>query len=89
MAANENAPTQPTFELGISGIIHNVFQGDKTTKHKFEKLFPREGAGVTLHGKFHENNIFFFETFPNSCIYLACKQFFKVFIWVYVFHKIF
>ena len=38
MAGNENALTQPKFELGISGIIHNVFQGDKTTKQKFEKL---------------------------------------------------
>ena len=28
MAANENALTQPKSELGISGIIHNVFQGD-------------------------------------------------------------
>ena len=28
MAANEIALTQPKFELGITGIIHNVFQGD-------------------------------------------------------------
>ena len=28
MAANENAITQPKIELGITGIIHNVFQGD-------------------------------------------------------------
>ena len=28
MAANEDALTQPKFELGITGIIHNVFQGD-------------------------------------------------------------
>ena len=28
MAANENALTQPKFELEISGIIHNAFQGD-------------------------------------------------------------
>ena len=28
MAANENALTQPKFELGIIGIIHNVFQGN-------------------------------------------------------------
>ena len=41
MAANENALTQPTFELGISGIIHNVFQGDYTTKQKFEKLLEK------------------------------------------------
>ena len=27
MAANENALTQPKFELGITDIIHNVFQG--------------------------------------------------------------
>ena len=32
MAANENDLTQPKFELGITGIIHNVFQGDLTTK---------------------------------------------------------
>ena len=28
MAAIENTLTQPKFELRISGIIHNVFQGD-------------------------------------------------------------
>ena len=28
MAANENALAQPKFELGITGIKHNVFQGD-------------------------------------------------------------
>ena len=28
MAAYENALTQPNFELGINGIIQNVFQGD-------------------------------------------------------------
>ena len=28
MAANENALTQPKFELGINGIIQNVFHGD-------------------------------------------------------------
>ena len=32
MPANENA--QPKFELGIFGIIQNVFQGDYTTKQK-------------------------------------------------------
>ena len=32
MATNENALTQPTFELGITGIIQHVFQGDQTTK---------------------------------------------------------
>ena len=37
VAANANALTQPKFELGITGIIHNVFQGDKTTKQKKEK----------------------------------------------------
>ena len=51
MAANENALTQPKFELRICGIIQDVFQGDYTTKQKFEKLwgkinyFPREGGG--------------------------------------------
>ena len=50
MAANENALTQPKFELGITGIINNVFQGDQTTKQIFLKLlekidyFPREGG---------------------------------------------
>ena len=38
MAANENALTHPKFELGISGIIHNVFQGDWNTKQTFEKI---------------------------------------------------
>ena len=28
MAANKNALTRPKFELGITGIMHNVFQGD-------------------------------------------------------------
>ena len=27
MAANENVLTQPKFDLGICGIIQNVFQG--------------------------------------------------------------
>ena len=34
IAANENALIQPKFELGINGIIQNVFQGDKTTTTK-------------------------------------------------------
>ena len=63
MAANENALTQPKFELGISGIIHNVFQGDYTTKQIFKKIveqkliiFHGRGAGGgALHGKFHGN----------------------------------
>ena len=38
MAANESALTQPTFDLGIYGIIQNVFQGDLTTIQIFEKL---------------------------------------------------
>ena len=65
MAANENALTQPTFELGISGIIHNVFQSDYTIKQIFKKncwqkinYFPREG-------KFHEDIVcLFVEPFP-------------------------
>ena len=36
----------PNYELGICGIIHNVFQGDYTTKQKFENG----------NGKFHGNN---------------------------------
>ena len=53
MAANENALTQPKFELGICGIIQNVFQGDYTTKQKFEIffeiliIFHWRGAGGT------------------------------------------
>ena len=41
MPANENALTQPKFELGICGIIHDVFQGDYTTKQKFDKLLEK------------------------------------------------
>ena len=41
MPANENALTQPTFELGICGIIQDVFQGDYTTEQKFEKLLEK------------------------------------------------
>ena len=41
MAANENALTQPKFELGICGIIQDVFQGDYTTKQKFRKLLEK------------------------------------------------
>ena len=52
-ATNENALTQPKFEIGITGIIQNVFQGDYTTKQKQTivgkqiNYFPREGAGGT------------------------------------------
>ena len=28
-----NALTEPKFELGITVIIHNVFQSDQTTKY--------------------------------------------------------
>ena len=48
MVGNENALTQPKFELGISGIIHNV--GKKII------IFHGRGRGAPLHGKFHENN---------------------------------
>ena len=41
MPANENALTQPKFELGICGIIQDVFQGDYTTKQKFETLLEK------------------------------------------------
>ena len=41
MAANENALTQPKFDPGICGIIQVVFQGDYTTKQKFEKLLEK------------------------------------------------
>ena len=49
--ANENALTQPKFVLGITVIMQNVFQGDKTTKQIFLKivgknqLFSTGGAG--------------------------------------------
>ena len=48
MPTNENALTRPKFELGICGIIQDVFQGYYTTKQTIEKLlkkinyFPRE-----------------------------------------------
>ena len=46
---DENALTQTKFELGITGIIQNVFQSDYTTKWKKNcwKLiiaFPEEGG---------------------------------------------
>ena len=41
MAADENALTQPKFELGICGMIQDVFQVDYTTKQKFEKLLAK------------------------------------------------
>ena len=67
MPTDENALTQTKFELGISGIIHNVFQGDQTTRRNFFKIVGNKliifhgkvGGGVHLHGKFH-GNIFFF-----------------------------
>ena len=34
--------TQPKFELGICGIIQNVFQDDKTIEQKFEKLLEKK-----------------------------------------------
>ena len=50
-------------DLRICGIIQDVFQGDYTTKQKFEIflenkiiIFQGGGAGVPLHGKFHGNN---------------------------------
>ena len=60
--ANENALTQPKFELGICGIIQDVFQGDYSIKQNLEKLLEKNllfstggerGGGVPLHGKFH------------------------------------
>ena len=47
MAANENALTQPKFELGISGIIHNVIQG--TTKKIFLKIVGKKI--IIFHGR--------------------------------------
>ena len=42
MAANENALTQPKFELGITGIIQNVVRDNYTTKQKIEKLLKTQ-----------------------------------------------
>ena len=49
MAANENALTQPKFELGITGIIHNLFQGDYTTKQIFKKIIGKKL--IIFHGR--------------------------------------
>ena len=73
MDTNENALNQPKFELGIYGIIQDVFQGDYTIKQNLKIvgkkliIFHGRGAGVGLlfHGKFHENNFIFLEPFPN------------------------
>ena len=46
MAANENALK---LELGISGIIHNVFQGDQTAKQIFKKKFGKKL--IIFHGR--------------------------------------
>ena len=69
MPANENALTQPKFELGICGIIQDVFQGDYTTKQKFEKLL--EKIIIIFHGRGYpsmENSMkivnIYFEPFP-------------------------
>ena len=48
MAANENALTQPKFELGIYGIIHNVFQADQTTKQIFKRVVGKKI--IIFHG---------------------------------------
>ena len=48
MAANGNALTQPKFELGISGIIHNVFQ---TTKQKMLKTVGKKLIIFHLHAE--------------------------------------
>ena len=42
MAANENALTQPKFELGITGIIHNLFplgKGSNKFINYFHQIF--------------------------------------------------
>ena len=41
MAANENALTQPKFELGNTGIKQNVFLGVLTTKQKIENCWKK------------------------------------------------
>ena len=68
MAANENALTQPKYELGICSIIQNVFQGDYTTKPKIEKLLEKNllfpmGGYPSMENSMKINNIYF-EPFP-------------------------
>ena len=59
MAANENALTQPKFELGITGIIHNMFQGDQTTKQIFKNIVGKKLIIFQII-------IIFLEPFPNE-----------------------
>ena len=73
MDANENALTQPKFELWICGFIQSVFQGDYTTKQKFKKIvgrkinyFPREGGGYPSMENSMEIINILFEPFPVS-----------------------
>ena len=49
MAANENALIQPKFELGMNGIIQDVFQGDWTTKQKKWKIVGK--LLIIFHGR--------------------------------------
>ena len=53
MPANENALTQTKFDLGICGIIQDVFPGDYTTKQKFEinffETFPKSNYQDMYH----------------------------------------
>ena len=51
MAANENALTQPKVELGITGIIQNVFKCDQTTERSgssYEDVGGNEDIGCSL-----------------------------------------
>ena len=48
MTANERALTKPKFELGITVIIQNVFQGVYTTKQKKWKIVGKKL--IIFHG---------------------------------------
>ena len=41
MAVNENALTQPKFQLGITGIVHNVFGAIRPQNRFLKKLLEK------------------------------------------------
>ena len=75
MAANENALTQPKFELGIVVSYKMCFRAilpqKQNLKNCWKKInyFPREGGG-----KFHENNLIFLEAFPQCLLHSVNKS---------------